>query len=117
ARHPFDPAWDVHNLGGLTIQCPNCKALHWLAERLTKSSMCNPKFGMCCYSGKISLPPLQQPPRELSHLLTSQDHLEKSFRLHIRNYNSALAMTSMGRKLDESINRGGGGPYTFRLHG
>ena len=26
-------------------------------------------------------------------------------------------MTSVGRKLDNSINRAGGGPYTFRLHG
>ncbi|KAH9012550.1 hypothetical protein EDB85DRAFT_1877654, partial [Lactarius pseudohatsudake] len=79
--------------------------------------MLNPKFGMCCYSGKISLPPLQQPPPELSHLLTSQDQLGKNFRLRIRNYNSALAMTSVGRKVDESINQGGGGPYTLRLHG
>ncbi|KAI9432367.1 hypothetical protein H4582DRAFT_1787791, partial [Lactarius indigo] len=107
----------VHNLGDLTIQCSDCKALHWLAERLSRSSMRNPKFGMCCYTGKISLPPLQQPPPELSHLLTSQDPIGKNFHLHIRNYNSALAMTSVGRKLDESINQRGGGPYTFRLHG
>ena len=26
-------------------------------------------------------------------------------------------MTLVGRKLDNSINRAGGGPYTFRLHG
>ncbi|KAH9053086.1 hypothetical protein EDB87DRAFT_1569732, partial [Lactarius vividus] len=97
--------------------CPDCKALHWLAERLTKSSMRNPKFGMCCFSGKISLPPLQSPPLELSQLLISQDQLSKAFRLHIRNYNSALAMTSVGRKLDDSVNQRGGGPYTFRLHG
>ncbi|KAI9429430.1 hypothetical protein H4582DRAFT_2065258 [Lactarius indigo] len=45
------------------------------------------------------------------------DPIGKNFRLHIQNYNSALAMTSVERKLDEFINQRGGGPYTFRLHG
>ncbi|KAI9457120.1 hypothetical protein BJY52DRAFT_1095751, partial [Lactarius psammicola] len=107
----------VHDLEGLNVQCPYCKALHWLVERLANSSDRNPKFGMCCFSGKISLPPLHPPPPELSHLLISQDRIAKDFCLCIRNYNSALAMTSVGRKLDESINQTGGGPYTFRLHG
>jgi hypothetical protein len=101
----------------MNIKCPSCKALHWLAERLSKSSILNPKFGMCCHSGKISLPPLQSPPHELYNFLTSQDSIGKTFRSRIRNYNGALAMTSVGRKLDESINQRGGGPYTFRLHG
>ena len=79
--------------------------------------MIRPKFGMCCYQGKISLPPLQHPPIELSQLLLSQEQLGKRFREHIRNYNNALAMTSVGRKLDNSLNRQGGGPYSFRLHG
>ena len=79
--------------------------------------MIHPKFGMCCYQGKISLPPLQHPPIELSQLLLSQEQLGKRFREHIRNYNNALAMTSVGRKLDNSLNRQGGGPYSFRLHG
>ncbi|KAH8976459.1 hypothetical protein EDB86DRAFT_3096628 [Lactarius hatsudake] len=70
ACHPFDHTWNVHSLGDLTIQCPNCKALHWLAEHLTKSSMLNPKFGMCCFSGKIALPPLQSPPLELSQAIS-----------------------------------------------
>ena len=70
---------------------------------------------MCCYSGKVSIPVLQPPPPELSNLLSSEQG--KDFRHHIRNYNNALAMTSVGRKLDNSINRLGGGPYSFRLHG
>ena len=100
----------------MNIQCPSCKALHWLDERLTKSSKINPKFGMCCYQGKISLPPLQPPPPELYHLLTVQDPIGRAFRNHIRNYNSALAMTSVGRKVDYRVNDGGS-PWLYKLNG
>jgi hypothetical protein len=72
---------------------------------------------MCCYQGKVSLPPLQHPPHELLDYLTSQDGRGVLFRKYIRNYNNALAMTSVGRKLDNSLNAAGGGPYSFRLHG
>ena len=118
ARCPFDPTWGVHNLGALDIQCSNCNALHWLAERLTKSSRLHPIFGMCCLSGKISLPPLDHPPPELLNLLTTQEPEGSSFRKHIRTYNNALAMTSVGCQIDHSINQDGRpAPYTFRLHG
>ena len=112
ARRPFDPAWQVHNLGYLNVCCPDCGALHWLDECLSNSSLILPKFGMCCYQGMILLPPI-----ELYHLLTSQEPPAKLFCQHIRNYNRALAMTSVGRILDDSLNRQGGGPYSFRLHG
>ena len=117
ARLPFDPAWQVHSLGNFNVCCSHCHALHWMDERLTSSSLIRPKFGMCCYQGKVSLPPLQHPPIELYQLLHSQEHDGKEFREHIRNYNNALAMTSVGRKLDDTLNRQGRGPYSFRLHG
>ena len=101
----------------MIISCSHCHALHWKDESLSHSTIANPKFGMCCLQGKISLPPLHPAPRELLGLLTSQDPLGRSFRLHIRNYNSALAMTSVGRTVNHSINQGGGGPYTFVLQG
>lgn len=101
----------------MVTRCPGCNALHWLDERLVRSSKRNPKFGMCCFQGKVFLPPLQHPPPELLDLLTSQDGCGRSFRRLIHNYNNALAMTSVGRKLDNSLNAAGGGPYSFRLHG
>ena len=116
ARRPFSPDWPIHNLGRMDVQCPNCHALHWMAERLTASSQRNPRFGMCCLSGKIVLPPLHPVPPELLNFLTAQDNIGKSFRDHIRTYNNALAMTSIGRKIDESVNDGVG-PYIFKLHG
>ena len=114
-QHPiacqlFDPNWPVHDMGHMSVECPFCHALHWMAERLSKSSDAHPKFGMCCISGKVDLPHLPRPPPELYGLLTNQDSISKNFRKHIRSYNNALAMTSIGCKLDDSVNNGGG-PY------
>ena len=72
---------------------------------------------MCCIQGKISLPPLHHPPPELALLLISPEREGSRFRSNIRNYNNALAMTSVGRHLDNSLNSAGGGPFSFRLHG
>jgi hypothetical protein len=106
----------VHSLGALNVQCSSCTALHWLDERLAKSSRRKPLFGMCCLSGKISLPPIHQPPPELLDLLTTQE--DDSFRKHIRNYNNALAMTSIGCHIDHSLNQDGQpAPYSFRIRG
>ena len=120
ARQPFDPTWVVHSLGDMNILCPFCRAIHWSSERLAASSDLNPKFGMCCYQGKIILPPLQPVPEVLQQYFVSQDQVSKAFCDQIRNYNSALAFTSVGRVLDDSINRAHGpnrGPYTFKLRG
>jgi hypothetical protein len=117
ACRPFNPDWPILNLGRMDVH-----ALHWMAEHLTASSRINPRF-MCCLSGKIVLPPLEQPPPELLHLLTAQDDIGNSFCDHIRTYNNALTMTSISHKIDESVNNGpeavndGFGPYVFKLHG
>ena len=117
ARRPFDPSWPVYSLDEMNIECSHCHAFHWKAESLTSSTDTLFKFGMCCYQGKIALSPLDQPPPELQHYLTDQDDASKHFRDHIRNYNYALAMTSVGRDLNYAINQRGGGPYTFILEG
>jgi hypothetical protein len=116
ARRSFTAEWPIHDLHSMDRECDACKALHWLDERLYKSSKRHPKFGMCCYNGKIILPMLHKLPQELYNYLIGSDPISKGFRLHIRTYNSALAMTSVGRNLDHSVNRGGG-PYVFKLHG
>src|SRR6201999_844712 len=85
-------------------------------ESLSTSTIAEDKFGMCCFKGKISLPPLQQAPPELYDLLTRQDPIGNGFCNLIRNYNSALAMTSVGRTVNHAINDGHG-PYTFVLEG
>ena len=92
ARQPFNQNWTVHYLGKMDVACPDCGALHWMSEQLVNS----PKFGMCCYSGKIKIPKLDDPPPELLHLLSGQEDICKKFRDRIHNYNNALAMTSLG---------------------
>jgi len=101
----------------MDIECTFCSALLWLDERLAKSSKINPKFGLCCYKGKLKPPYLHPIPSELCRLLTHEDPGGKGFCDHIRDYNQALAFTSVGRYVDNTLNRMGGGPYSFRLHG
>ena len=117
ARQPFDPSWPVHHLGKMDVECRSCGALHWMSERLVGSSKRNPLFGMCCTSGKIKLPKLADPPGEILNLLSGQDHIAKKFRENIRRYNNALAMTSLGCKIDDNVNRNGAGPWVFKVHG
>ena len=112
----FDPSWPIHSLGKMDVPCPDCGALHWMAERLTNSSDTNPRFGMCCFQGKIKLERLHNIPQELETLFQDQNPQAKEFRENIRRYNNALAMTSLGCKVDESVNRGNG-PYVFKVHG
>ena len=83
-------------MGKMDIVCLDCGALHWACEKLSKSSQIHPKFGMCCFSGKIKLPKFEDPPVELLNLLQGQDSLSKEYRENIRQYNNALAMTSLG---------------------
>jgi hypothetical protein len=48
--------------------------------------------------------------------LTSKENSAVKFRDQIRMYNSVLAFTSFGAKVDESVTRGLG-PYSFRIQG
>ena len=106
----------------MNIVCPSCKALHWMDEKLFHSSRSNPKFGMCCFSGKMDLPVLHALPEELHQLYHGQDDQAKSFRKNIRRYNNALAMTSVGQSpgvslgIDHTINNGHG-PWLYKVKG
>ena len=72
---------------------------------------------MCCGQGEIKLPAMAPPPADLSYLFTAATPRADRFREHIRQYNAALAFTSLGVEVDNSVNEGGGGPPTFRIHG
>jgi hypothetical protein len=62
------------------------------------------------------LPSLPTTPQELEILLTSKESSAVKFRDQIHMYNSMLAFTSFGAKVDESVTRGLG-PYSFRIQG
>jgi len=88
----------------------------WIKERLAKSSYNNPNFSLCCENGKVLLLSLPATPQELEVLLTSKDGNTVKFRDQIRMYNSVLAFTSLGAKVDESIKKGTGS-YCFCIQG
>ncbi|CAJ0629086.1 3637_t:CDS:2 [Entrophospora sp. SA101] len=105
---------DRHSLGSMNHRCNCCGALLWIDER-TGTSTRSPVFTTCCAKGKVFLPPIEELPYPLNILLTRTDPSARSFRKNIRSYNSALAFTSMGAKVDHSIT-GTSGIYSFRVH-
>jgi len=53
------------------------------------------------------------PPEQLAYFFTAATPQADRFRQNIRQYNAALAFTSLGVEVDNSVNEGGGGPPTF----
>lgn len=76
----------------------------------------NPKYSLCCINGKIQLPKIATPPKVLHDLIFGNDSKSKHYLQNIRSYNSMFGFTSMGGKIDHSLNKGNGPPI-FRLHG
>jgi len=74
------------------------------------------QFFLCCENGKVLLPNLPATPQKLEVLLTNKESNAVKFRDQIHMYNSVLAFTSLGAKVDESVTRGPG-PYSFRIQG
>ena len=75
------------------------------------------RFHLCCRGGKVHLPLLKDPPPFRAALLNPNgDILSKYFLKSIRSYNSMFTFTSLGAKIDMSINKGPG-PYVFKING
>ncbi|KAM3376292.1 hypothetical protein P3S68_015007 [Capsicum galapagoense] len=67
--------------------------------------------------GRVQLPLLREPPTYLKYLLGKESgKVGTNFRKNIRAYNSLFAFTSMGGRVDGSINRSKR-PYVFRMSG
>lgn len=105
-----------HSLGKMDVLCPFCSALHWMDEKLVKSSPNRPLFGTCCSKGKVKLPLLITPPSLLQALYDGNDDKSKSFRRYTRVYNATNAFTSLGATLDPRVLTGRG-PTSFTIHG
>ncbi|CAN6814888.1 unnamed protein product, partial [Brassica oleracea] len=92
------------------LECTKCGALMWTSESTGKDSRTGElTFTICCNHGQIKLPPINQPPPLLEELLQY-----RWFRDAIRVYNSVLAFTSIGMKMDYSVVNAPG-PYTVRI--
>ena len=89
----------------------------WYEERIMKHyNAKKPKFSLCCMQGKVQLPLLRDPPETLRALMQNQDDKSNHFMKNIRSYNMMFSFTSMGKKIDKSMNDGNG-PPVFKLSG
>ncbi|KIJ38628.1 hypothetical protein M422DRAFT_258746, partial [Sphaerobolus stellatus SS14] len=118
-NQPHAPHLDIrikaHYLGRMNVECERCNALHWLEERvLYMGSKLNPKFGLCCDHGRVKLSPPLSPPLDLLDLFKDDSSVGKEFRENIRRYNAAFAFISLGCKLNDHMEQGGG-PYSFQV--
>ncbi|KIJ55925.1 hypothetical protein M422DRAFT_239093 [Sphaerobolus stellatus SS14] len=116
-NQPHAPHLDIciktHYLGRMNVECEHCNALHWLEERvLYMGSKLNPKFGLCCDHGHVKLSPPLSPPLDLLDLFKDDSSVGKEFRENICRYNAAFAFISLGCKLNDHMELGGG-PYSF----
>ncbi|XP_063938004.1 uncharacterized protein LOC108194704 [Daucus carota subsp. sativus] len=104
------------DLGKPSKICRKCQAVMWNQERNNKGAKHNePTFSLCCRDGMIELPAERHPPPYLDDLLSNGVKSEH-FKKNIRTYNSMFHFTSMGGKIDRSVNDGGG-PFCFKLNG
>ncbi|KAK9075631.1 hypothetical protein SSX86_003957 [Deinandra increscens subsp. villosa] len=108
---------DYLDHGDQTIICEMCHAKLWKAEAdrgvQTKDKR---KYSLCCGYGKVELPELKEAPANYQELFLGVDSKSKYFLNSIRRYNSMFSFTSMGGKIDSSINKGNA-PFIFRLGG
>lgn len=105
--------------GDCVHTCKFCGALFCFGERAKKDSKKRTAnvFSMCCLQGKVELPLLRSPPPALKKLFFDKSsNQSKNFHANIRQYNNMFSFTSMGGKIDHSIDNGGG-PYSFVLSG
>lgn len=105
------------DLGDPTYVCGSCQAQLWYDERAHKCIRANPpEFSLCCLKGTVKLPLLDRPPYLLSALLSGEDSRSSNYKENIRAYNSMFAFTSLGGKIENVYNEGGGPPQ-FILSG
>ncbi|XP_071712817.1 uncharacterized protein [Rutidosis leptorrhynchoides] len=105
--------------GDLSFTCSACGAKLWKKEtkRGENTKGLRGAFSMCCLKGRIELPEFtKSPPQLLMDLYTNKHPKSKHFIENARQYNMVFAFTSMGEKVDKSINKGKG-PYVFRIKG
>ena len=104
-------------MGDKSCICVDCEAKMWYEERTNKHrNSRTPRFSLCFMQGKVKLPKLIDPPELLYNLFHGGDRRSKNFVDNIRSYNMMFSFTSMGGKIDNSVNQGSG-PYVYRIHG
>ncbi|CAH1439013.1 unnamed protein product [Lactuca virosa] len=107
---------DYIDHGDQNVVCQICNAKLWTTESIRGKDKQNTSFSLCCGYGKVELPDSKEAPPTYLNLFRSTDSKSKYFINNIRRYNSMFSFTSMGGKVDASINSGKA-PFIFRLGG
>jgi hypothetical protein len=105
--HDLTNQQKYHIMGAMDVECGRCHALFWQEEH---------NFINCCKQGEIVLPPIREPPDLLRRLLTRDYPTSDSFFKNIRQYNSALAFTSITYTPDRRLGMHAYNP-TFQIQG
>ena len=98
--------------------CNFCSTKFWFAERLPQSRNYLIRiYSKRCLQGKVQLPLLPAVLELLFHLFFDVQSVDsKHFLENSRTYNNMFTFTSMGGRIDKTINDGNG-RYSFRLLG
>nr|GEV84405.1 hypothetical protein [Tanacetum cinerariifolium] len=93
-----------------TFPCESNGVLIWHAETLRRATdTLDQSFSICCSKGKVKLGnELLEPPKLLKDLITKEHNKSALFIDNFQCYNSMFAFTSMGRKVDDTVNYGRG---------
>ncbi len=89
----------VHDIGLMSAKCKECDAYMFEIEKHDKFNA----YSLCCNYGKVKILPIKPPPIDLQELFTEPDTKAKEFRKNIRQYNSALALASVGIDLGKTV--------------
>ncbi len=113
ATHFNEDKMPVHTLGLMNATCSACNAWMFDKEKHNKFD----KYSLCCNYGKVRIPHIKQPPLELQNLFTEPDTQAKEFRKNIRQYNSSLALASVGIDLGNTFKFDNRGPWAYKISG
>ena len=111
--------WTGHDLGRLDARCTACHALHWTEELPEKQRKHVGKvsFESCCKHGKAEIERMRPLPEPLNALMSGLDTQSRSFREHLRQWNSLFAFTSILFNMDKRMSEIGGTFQLFQIHG
>ncbi|GJZ17940.1 DNA helicase [Tanacetum coccineum] len=106
------PPLEYKNVGKCDHSCEHCGARFWYEERIKDNRRkTRPAYHRCCMAGRVVLRTYQIYPEYIQLLLRDRHFME-----NIRAYNHMFSMTSLGARVDDSINIGRG-PYVFKISG
>ncbi len=115
-RCPYVEPHSQQSIGKMEWICEHCGAPHWYNKHLKSKSRTRPRFGMCYLQEQVKLPNLHPTPGILQNLLCGISPTSDTFMKNIRQYNAALAFTSVAVKVDEAVTNSSG-PYSFCISG